>query len=600
MAKDVAELDGDLSRTTARLVAHYAFASERGSRITNEDYVGIADGGDDASRVVAVIADGVGGGKGGRVAAELGVRGFIEGYLGARTSLSTRDAGVRSLEAINRWINAIGRGDEKLAAMSSTITVLICKDRHIHVLHVGDSRLYRLRGDQLTLLTTDHAGGPGQLHRLTRAIGAEGEVRIDYLNQPAELHDRFLLCTDGLYKGISDKQLREMLMRRAGPVETCRELVEHAVATSVGDNATAVVLDLIDLPRPRYDTILHTVANSAIKALPNPDDVIDGFRMDQILSDSRYVRVLRATDLSDGRAIVVKFPKPLEGADGPMREAFLRELWIGSRVRSPFVGETLEFDPGRQTRLYLATPFYEGATLESMLKAKSGLSLSTGLDIALKVARGVAAMHRVGFIHRDIKPDNIIVSPSKPGQPTTVKLIDLGVAKRVRETEASAISEPGTPSFMAPELFSGRPADEKSDQFSLGVTIYRLFSGNFPYGEIEPFSHPRFRGAASLSITRPDLPAWLDRAIGRAISVHPDERYNDVFELIFEMENGADRASPILVERQSFYEKNPLLFWKLVSTFLAALLTIAVYELRKTESPPAISRPALDSHEQRR
>jgi hypothetical protein len=132
------------------------------------------------------------------------------------------------------------------------------------------------------------------------------------------------------------------------------------------------------------------------------------------------------------------------------------------------------------------------------------------------------------------------------------------------------------------------------------VTIYRLFCGAYPYGEIEPFSRPRFRGAAALSKFRPDLPAWLDRAVGRAIAVRPEDRYNDVLELIFELENGADRASPILVEKKSLYERNPLLFWKMVSTFLAVLLTIAVYELRKADFSVAISRPAFDSHEKRR
>jgi serine/threonine protein phosphatase PrpC len=582
--------EGNSIRTASRLVTRYGFASERGSRTVNEDYPGIAESRHSGSGIVAAIADGVGGARGGRVAAELGVRGFIDGYLGAAKSLTARDAGVRSLQAINGWINAIGRRDGDLEGMSSTLTALICRGRQIHVLHVGDSRLYRLRGDQLNLLTTDHAGGPGQLNRLTRAVGAESEVRIDYLNQPAELHDRFLLCTDGVYKGIGDSQLRETLMRRAAAAETCRNLVEQALATSVGDNATAIVLDLVELPRPDYGEIADAVASNAILALPNPDDVVDGFRMDGVLSESRYVRVLRATDLSDGRPVVMKFPKPLEGADGPMREAFLRERWIGSHVQSPYVGETLELDPGRQTRLYLATPFYEGMTLEAMLRGKSGLSLSTGLDIALKVARGVAAMHRAGVIHRDIKPDNVIVSPSRPGQPTMVKLIDLGVAKRARETEASVISEPGTPSFMAPELFSGRSAGEKSDQFSLGVTIYRLFCGNYPYGEIEPFSRPRFRGAAPLSKLRPDLPAWLDRAVGRAISVMPEDRYNDVLELIFELENGADRASPVLIERKSLYERNPLLFWKIVSALLAIMLSLSVYAAKRANDHDSRTR----------
>jgi hypothetical protein len=145
-------------------------------------------------------------------------------------------------------------------------------------------------------------------------------------------------------------------MRRAGPVETCRDLIGQALATSVGDNATAIVLDLIELPRPDYDEIADAVAYKAILALPNPDDVIDGIRMDGVLSESRYVRVLRATDLSDGRPVVVKFPKPLEGADAPMREAFLRELWIGSHVRSPFVGETLEFDPPGDRPGFISLP----------------------------------------------------------------------------------------------------------------------------------------------------------------------------------------------------------------------------------------------------
>jgi serine/threonine protein phosphatase PrpC len=140
--------------------------------------------------------------------------------------------------------------------MSSTFTALICRDRQIHVLHVGDSRLHRLRGDQLSLLTTDHTAGPGQLNRLTRAIGTESEIRIDYLNQPSELHDRFLLCTDGLFKGIGHKKLRETMMRRAAAAETCRDLVEQALSTNVGDNASAIVVDLIELPHPEYEEML--------------------------------------------------------------------------------------------------------------------------------------------------------------------------------------------------------------------------------------------------------------------------------------------------------------------------------------------------------
>jgi serine/threonine protein kinase len=129
---------------------------------------------------------------------------------------------------------------------------------------------------------------------------------------------------------------------------------------------------------------------------------------------------------------------------------------------------------------------------------------------------------------------------------------------------------------MAPELFEGKPADEKTDQFALGVTIYRLFSGRFP-SEKSRFSHPRFRPAPLVSRFRPDLPAWLDKAIARAIAVNPNERYEDVLELNFELEHGADRASPVIVEKKPVYYRNPLLFWKLVSVLLAILFAVSLF-----------------------
>jgi serine/threonine protein kinase len=142
------------------------------------------------------------------------------------------------------------------------------------------------------------------------------------------------------------------------------------------------------------------------------------------------------------------------------------------------------------------------------------------------------------------------------------------------------------------------PANEASDQFALGVTIYRLFTTRFPYGEIEPFTRPKFRAAAPLSNTRPDLPAWLDKAIGRALSLDPKDRYEDVLELIFELEHGADRASPINVEPKPLYHRNPLLFWKVVSALLALLSAISFFSATSRKSAPNVAtelRPLVQS-----
>lgn len=385
-----------------------------------------------------------------------------------------------------------------------------------------------------------------------------------------------MLCSDGVHGGVSDPVLRKILVRRAAPDETAREIVDRAIKARVGDNATALIIDVIGLPPSEFCEVEEALSGQSIRALPAAGSIVDYFRIDEPLSDSRYVQVFRATDLLDGRRVVLKFPKPLEGADRPMREAFPREMWIASRIRSPYVGEVLQLAADRQTRLYLAMPFYEGELLDIRLKRGPTLSLTAGLDIALKVARGLVAMHRAGVIHRDIKPDNIILCPPIAGQPTAVKIIDFGVARQKAARDLGVVAEPGTPSYMAPELFEGRQADEASDQFALGVTIYRVFTGRFPYGEIEPFTQPKFRAPTPLTAYRPDLPAWLDRTLARAIAVNSADRFQDVIEFVFELDHGAGRASPIHLASKPLYARDPLMFWKVVSAMLVLLVAVMV------------------------
>jgi hypothetical protein len=134
--------------------------------------------------------------------------------------------------------------------------------------------------------------------------------------------------------------------------------------------------------------------------------------------------------------------------------------------------------------------------------------------------------------------------------------------------------------------------DEQSDQFALGVTIYRMFTGAYPYGEIEAFSHPRFRRAKPLTAHRPDLPAWLDEALARATAVDPADRFGDVFEFIFALEHGAIRAAPPAPRRQPLYERNPLLVWKIVAALLAVALGVSLALNSKLRLSAPAERPA--------
>jgi len=557
------------------LEAQIGFWSERGRREHNEDYAGVYLGTPDQRArlgVVAAIADGIGGAKGGRVAAELAVRSFIEGYISQSETRGVRQAGARSLEAINRWTHAIGRTDAALQGMGSTFTALILRGRQTHILHVGDTRLYRLREGRLSLLTNDHTlTGAERKHILTRAIGVAAGLQIDYVMEETRGHDRFLLCSDGVHGVLSDRLLATELSRRTAPDETAIQIVNAAIEARSGDNVTALVIDILRLPSANLGDLQLSAATIPILPAPNSGACVDDFVLGAMIADGPYSRVFRGRDETTKLEVIVKFPKSSIATDAVLRQAFLRESWIATRVRSPFVAGCIEVSAQRRTCLYTVLPFYKGETLERRLLHAPSIRLASGVGVAIKLAKAVAALHRAGIIHRDVKPDNVILEFDGG-----LKLIDLGVARLPHLEDAPMAGAPGTPSFMAPELIGGAAGDEKSDQFALGVTIFRMFTVAFPYGEIEPFSHPRFGRQVALTKLRPDLPAWLERVLARTFALRREDRFEDVLELVFELEHGANCARPVDDWHPSLYERNPLMFWKLVSAILAAALVVTL------------------------
>ena len=555
------------------------YASERGGRPDNQDY-GACYVSPVRSRLtiglVAAVADGVGGAKGGRVAAEVAVRGFIDGCFGQPAAIGVARVGARAVDAVNRWLHTLSRSDSALNGMACTLSALVLCGRSTHLVHVGDSRVYRLRDNTLSLLTTDHTlGAPGTSNALTRAVGAQSDVRVEHLKETVHVHDRYLLCSDGVHGVLSRREIQASLARRASPQETAQQLVEQATTPAESDNATAIVLDVLALPETQLADLELALAELPLRQPPASGEVVDGFALGEMLADGPYTRVFRATDLPMSREVVIKFPKPRPGLEPLLRTAMLREMWIAGHVRSPFITETCEPLPERRTCLYGVLPYYHGETLERRLMRRPSLTLSVGLDIAVKLAKALAALHRAGIIHRDIKPDNILLERGGG-----LKLIDLGVARLRQSDDTESVEVPGTRSYMAPELFAGTNADESTDIFALGVTIYRMFTaGAYPYGEIEAFAQPRLDQPVALAKLRPDLPAWLERAIARAIAVEWRERYADAIEFAFELEHGALRAVPLTLTRPSFYERNPLRFWQLVAALLFVALMIALAHL---------------------
>ena len=558
--------------TRASLQVQIGVASDQGKRARNDDFVAALaplSGGWVRPVFIAAVADGVGGAKGGREAAELAVRSFFDGFHAQPESLSVEQSAARTLTAINRWTLAQGKADPNLAGMATTFSTLILLGREAHIAHVGDSRIYHLNGQQLHCLTRDHVHPhPDQQHVLLRAIGLEEHVHLDHERVRLEPFDRFLLCSDGVHGVLSDKQIKEHLSQRTAAEEAASRIVEAALDAGSQDNVSALVIDILSLPDPDNVSLEAALEFLPVSDLPKTGDTIDGFLLGAQLSDGRYSRLFHATDERDNRPLVIKFPHPRITSDATYRTAFAREAWVAAQVHSPFVGQIIETPPERRSRLYSVMPFYSGETLEQRLLRKPMLNLTEGVWVGVSLAKGVAALHRAGIIHRDIKPENVILLKNNE-----LKLLDLGVARVPNMPDLSPDAIPGTASYMAPEMFAGETGGEQSDLYALGVTLYRMFSGGtYPYGEVEPFSRPRFRRPTPLSSLRPDLPAWLEFAIMRAIKITPENRQADVLEFVFELENGLTRGAATSTARLSLYERNPLRFWQVTSWILLIML----------------------------
>jgi serine/threonine protein phosphatase PrpC len=552
--------------------ASVGFASKTGPRKANEDFAGALSGAElpePRQEVIAAIADGIGGAKGGRIAAETAVRGFLDGFCDLPETMEVQRVGARIVSALNGWINTMGRQDPKLAGMGCTFTALVLRGRVAHLLHVGDTRAYRLSGDRLTCLSTDHVrpGAQGRSHTLNRALGVETEVRLDYATQPMALHDRFLLCSDGVHGFLTDQSIADILRERSAPEDSAAALVAAALQFGSTDNCTALVLDVVVVPAAGSADISAAIRQLPVIPEPVVGETIDGFVLSALISDGRYTRLFGADDEIEGGIVALKFPKPPIASVDAYRAAFVREAWVGARVHNPWVGRVIELPPGRQTCLYTVMPLYQGELLETRLSRSPALGLEEGRNITVKLARAVAALHRAGIVHRDIKPDNVILEGGG-----SLKLIDLGVVRVPGLEEFPPENVPGTAAYMAPEMLAGTAGNEATDIYALGVTMFRAFTGEFPYGNLDATSPPRRSRPRDLSALRPDLPAWLQTVIARAIAVDPSQRIDDMAEFAFEMEAGPARAPTEIRRPRTLYERAPLQVWQGIAALLAFAL----------------------------
>jgi len=495
-------------------------ASHAGPRPRNEDFCGAATpvGVELATKgLVAAVADGVGGHEAGREAAEFVVRGLLADYYATPDTLGVPQALDRVLAALNRWLHGHVRRSGDDAGRATTLSAIVLRGARYVTAHVGDSRIYRLRGGTLRRLTDDHVWDhPEFSHVLKRAVGLDEHLLVDYGD--GELHegDRFALLTDGVWAGMPEERIASILGAEPDAQAAAARLVRTAVERGAGDNATALVLRVDRVPRASLRDVLAADAGLPMPPRLRIGDELDGLRVDDVLHESRATLLYRVRRMETGDELVLKTLRP-EAADPDSRAALIHEEWLARRVTSHYFPQVVSH--AQRAHLYYLMTWHEGATLAARLAAGRHVTPAAAVQAGIRLLKGVGTLHRLAIVHRDIKPENLLA-----GADGRLRILDLGVAAS-DGVDFAEINNPGTPSYMAPELFAGSRASVASDLYACGVTLYHLLTRRYPYGEVEPFQRPRFGDPVSPVRYRPDVPAWLEAVLLKACAREPAARF---------------------------------------------------------------------------
>lgn len=544
-------------------------ASSTGPRTENQDAVRVVT---PAPALAAskgylfALADGVSQCADGGLAARATLQALALDYYSTPETWAVAQSLDRLLVAQNRWLQANGGGQPLL----TTLTAMVLRGRRFTLAHVGDCRAYRWDGQQLTRLSEDHVWEqPGMQHVLKRALGLDQHLVVDYLDGELSEREGFVLVSDGVWAVLGDHGIQRILQDEQDLPAAAQALVCASHLAGGQDNASALLIRVDNLPQTGLADTLAQLDHWPLPPRLQEGQVFEGWQVERLIAESRQSIVYRVRDTQDRRWLLKTLPTSRhdEPTAGP---ALMLEEWFLRRVAGRHFPEAHPL-PQRQ-HLYYVQREYAGQTLAEHLRLGGPMPLPEWLDIAPRLLKALGQLHRRNILHRDIKPENLLW-----GDDGELRLLDFGLAFCPGLSQDEAHSLPGTPSYIAPEAFTGAAPSPKQDLYAAGVTLYHLLTGHYPHGEIEAFQHPRFGTPTPASRYRPDLPAWLDECLARAVAADPATRYETMEEWLLALEQGERRA--LTAKPRPLLEREPLKVWRgiALSSLLANLVLLVLF-----------------------
>lgn len=567
---------------TTELAVSIGQHSDRGRKPLNQDFHGVLVPGAPLLRskgIAAAIADGISSSAVAHEAAAAAVRSFLTDYYATPDSWSVKTSAQRVIAAANAWLHAQTRrlpGVGVEQGYVCTFTVLVLKSARAHIFHVGDARVSRLEGTTLEPLTEEHRVplAPGQ-SLLGRALGAQREVDIDYIQRPVAAGNVFVLATDGVHEHLDPRRIAAVIHAHPDALDQAAQLlVAEALENGSADNLTIQILRVDSVPTGDAIEAMDLAADLEPPPLPAPGDELDGWRIIRELHASARSHVYLATDVEAGGLVVLKVPSIDLRTDAVQLRRFAMEEWVARRLDSPHVLRAA--GTGRPRRfLYTVMEHVEGQTLAQWMRDTPRPDLERVRDIVGQVAKGLLAFHRKEMLHQDLRPENIMLDAAG-----TVRIIDFGAVQVAGIAEAAPTPDApellGALQYAAPECVLGEAPTMRSDVFSLGVIAYQMLTGQLPYGTGVARARSRRQQRRLRYSPAANLPSWLDRALEAAVSIEPARRPADPAELAHTLrhprDSAADRPRPLL-------ERNPLLVWQVATGVLTLLVLVLLQQL---------------------
>jgi serine/threonine-protein kinase len=350
-----------------------------------------------------------------------------------------------------------------------------------------------------------------------------------------------VLCSDGLYSHVADSEIAD-IVSRLSPAQACRQLIALSEQRGTEDNLSVQVLQINDVEKVAYYRgvpMYQETADPTAKYELRPGQTLDNrFLITETISRSGMATIFKATDLTNKETVAIKVPFMEFESDSGFYSRFQREEEIGLRLNHPYILKFIHLEEEHRSRPYIVTEYLRGYTLSHLLNSVRPMPERDAVKLASSVCEALSYMHENGVVHRDLKPQNIMICYDG-----TIRIMDFGIAKAEkgrRITFAGFTPAVGTPDYMAPEQVSGKRGDVRTDIYSLGAMLYEMVVGVPPFDGDNPFVIMNARVTGDPAAPRkqnPNVSTHVEEIILHAMERNPGDRYQSAAAMKTDLDN---------------------------------------------------------------